>query len=109
MATHKMLFKKLKSRRIHWIRIHVRKKTGSRSKMRWIRNTGVSRLGTGTIRKYRYRTYIGRYRTIFVLCVCVCAGCWNDYMATVFKLLHEEGVGEKEILALMASLEFTPG
>jgi hypothetical protein len=34
---------------------------------------------------------------------------WNEYMAEVFKLLHQHGVGQAEILSLMASLEFTPG
>jgi hypothetical protein len=30
-------------------------------------------------------------------------------MAAVFKLLHQHGVGDKDILPLMASLEFTHG
>jgi hypothetical protein len=30
-------------------------------------------------------------------------------MGEVFKLLYQHGVGQKEILDLMASLEFTPG
>ena len=34
---------------------------------------------------------------------------WNEYMGEVFKLLHQHGVGQKEILDLMASLDFTPG
>jgi len=34
---------------------------------------------------------------------------WTQYMAEVFKLLHENQVNKSEILSMMASLKYSPG